>query len=253
MINANIFGSLYGFGGNAAFGLLVSTPIFAILSDRYRNRRYPTIAGMIGLVVSTVGFALAESYSVLVAARIAQGVAGGASWAIGLSMIADVFPSERLGVAIGSVMSAHCVGFTVGPVIGGYLYDYYGFHAPFYFCAAVAAFDVLALFCIEEPLVVAQQLEKQQVEQKKRNKKLSEEEHANPFAAPVNEPSERAVVEKKVTLFSLMKHRKVLVCILLTVVSSSVFSGVEPSLPIHLQYTYYCSPATVGRKLAYYM
>jgi MFS family permease len=212
------------------------------------------MAGMLGLVVSTLGFAFADTYSVLVTARVAQGVAGGASWAIGLSMIADVFPSERLGVVMGTVMSAHCVGFTIGPVIGGFLYDYYGFQAPFLFCAAVATLDILAIFCIEEPLVVADQLKKQQMEHKQRTKKLSEEEHANPFATSVNGPNEPEVVmKKKVALFSLMKHRRVLTCVLVTIVSSSVFSGIEPSLPIYLQNTYHCSPATIGCKLACYV
>lgn len=63
-----------------AFGLLVSTPIFAILSDKYKNRRYPMIGGMLGLFVSTTAFALADTYVLLVLARTAQGVAGGASW-----------------------------------------------------------------------------------------------------------------------------------------------------------------------------
>lgn len=63
-----------------AFGLLLATPVFAILSDRYQNRRYPMIGGMLGLVVSTLAFATADSYRLLVIARVAQGVAGGASW-----------------------------------------------------------------------------------------------------------------------------------------------------------------------------
>lgn len=63
-----------------AFGLLVSTPVFAILSDKYKNRRYPMIGGMLGLFISTMAFAVADTYVLLVLARTAQGVAGGASW-----------------------------------------------------------------------------------------------------------------------------------------------------------------------------
>lgn len=63
-----------------AFGLLVATPVFAILSDRYQNRRYPMMGGMLGLVISTLAFAIADTYPLLVLARVAQGVAGGASW-----------------------------------------------------------------------------------------------------------------------------------------------------------------------------
>lgn len=59
---------------------MLATPVFAILSDRYQNRRYPMIGGMLGLVISTLAFATADSYTLLVLARVAQGVAGGASW-----------------------------------------------------------------------------------------------------------------------------------------------------------------------------
>lgn len=38
------------------------------------------IGGMLGLFVSTTAFALADTYVLLVLARTAQGVAGGASW-----------------------------------------------------------------------------------------------------------------------------------------------------------------------------
>lgn len=64
----------------AAFGLLLATPVFAILSDRYQNRRYPMMGGMLGLGISTLAFAMADTYALLVLARVAQGVAGGASW-----------------------------------------------------------------------------------------------------------------------------------------------------------------------------
>lgn len=65
---------------DVAFGLLLATPVFAILSDRYKNRRYPMLGGMLGLVISTLAFAFATTYPFLVLARVAQGVAGGASW-----------------------------------------------------------------------------------------------------------------------------------------------------------------------------
>lgn len=40
----------------------------------------PMMVGMLGLAVATVGFSLASNYWVLIAARIGQGSAGGASW-----------------------------------------------------------------------------------------------------------------------------------------------------------------------------
>lgn len=260
-----------------AFGLLLATPVFAILSDRYQNRRYPTMVGMLGLVVSTMAFAVADSYVLLVMARVAQGVAGGASWTIGLGMLADVFPTKRLGVVMGSVMTAHTVGFAVGPAIGGLLYEYGGFGAPFYFCSGFAVVNFLAVVWIEEPLVLAKQLQKQEALQQQRDE-------SSPLLFPDNESCRSSVYsvmstatnytttpsavvaaiedpslavkqsqqaeqkEHHITMWSLLHHWRILSCVFCVIVSASVFSGIEPALPVHLQRMYNCSASTIGRK-----
>ncbi|KAG0361529.1 hypothetical protein BG005_008119 [Podila minutissima] len=134
-----------------AIGLLASTPIFAILSDKYQNRRIPMMVGMLGLAVATVGFSLASNYWVLIVARIGQGSAGGASWTIGLGMLADVYPPDNLGVVMGATMMANAVGFMLGPMVGGYFYEYHGHMAPFIFCAGLAVLDFLCILFIAEP------------------------------------------------------------------------------------------------------
>ncbi|KAG0369025.1 hypothetical protein BGX24_002586 [Mortierella sp. AD032] len=134
-----------------AIGLLASTPIFAIMSDKYQNRRIPMMLGMLGLAVATVGFSLASNYWVLILARIGQGSAGGASWTIGLGLLADVYPPDNLGVVMGATMTANAVGFMLGPMVGGYLYEYHGYSAPFVFCAGLAILDFLCIVFIAEP------------------------------------------------------------------------------------------------------
>ncbi|KAG0286654.1 hypothetical protein BGZ98_004998, partial [Dissophora globulifera] len=132
-------------------GLLASTPIFAILSDKYQNRRIPMMVGMLGLAVATVGFSLANNYWVLIIARIGQGSAGGASWTIGLGMLADVYPPDNLGVVMGATMMANAIGFMLGPMVGAYFYEYHGYKAPFIFCAGLAILDFLCILFIAEP------------------------------------------------------------------------------------------------------
>lgn len=97
-VEADAIGWLFG---SYALGLLLLTPVFGIVSDRLGSRRVPMLAGLLGLAVATLLFNVATTYGGLVAARIAQGVSGGASWTIGLSMIADVYPKERLGAVMG--------------------------------------------------------------------------------------------------------------------------------------------------------
>ncbi|KAF8938304.1 hypothetical protein BGZ58_001166, partial [Dissophora ornata] len=134
-----------------AIGLLASTPVFAILSDKYQNRRIPMMVGMLGLAVATVGFSLANNYWVLIVARIGQGSAGGASWTIGLGMLADVYPPDNLGVVMGATMMANAIGFMLGPIVGSYFFEYHGYKAPFIFCAGLAILDFLCILFIAEP------------------------------------------------------------------------------------------------------
>ncbi|KAF9929611.1 hypothetical protein BGZ67_006252 [Mortierella alpina] len=134
-----------------AIGLLASTPFFAIMSDKYQNRRIPMMVGMLGLAVATVGFSLASNYWVLILARIGQGSAGGASWTIGLGMLADVYPPNNLGVVMGATMMANSIGFMLGPVVGAYFYEYHGYNAPFIFCAGLATLDFLCIVFLAEP------------------------------------------------------------------------------------------------------
>ncbi|KAI9484748.1 major facilitator superfamily domain-containing protein [Zychaea mexicana] len=218
--------SMVGFlFGCYAFGLLVATPVFAILSDKYQNRRLPMMAGCLGLMASTLSFAAAETYPLLVVARVAQGVAGGASWTIGLGLLADVFPTKRLGVVMGTVLTAHTVGFAIGPAMGGFLYEYGGYSAPFLCCAAFALLNFFAIVWIAEP---------------------PHDKHTKKPTQKYTQPDDDDAKQAPITIWSLCKNWRILCCVLCTTVSSSVFSGIEPALPIHLEKTYDASASTVG-------
>ncbi|CAO3587100.1 unnamed protein product [Absidia cylindrospora] len=267
--------------GCYAFGLLLATPVFAILSDRYQNRRYPTMVGMLGLVISTLAFAVADSYVLLVMARVAQGVSGGASWTIGLGMLADVFPTKRLGVVMGSVLTAHTVGFAIGPAVGGLLYEYGGFGAPFHFCAGFAVLNFFAIVWIAEPLELAKELKQQDQQQHYMEENHNETTpllfpednlsftgssiHSTMTTATNYTTTPSAVVatvddpglvlkqsqqaeqkENHITMWSLLQHWRILSCVLCVTISASVFSGIEPALPVHLQKNYDSSASTIG-------
>jgi DHA1 family solute carrier family 18 vesicular amine transporter 1/2 len=67
-------------------------------------------------------------------------------------MLADRFGSgPKLGVVMGTVLSANTLGAIIGPLIGGLLYQYWGYVAPFVFCAILAFCGFLAISVIVEP------------------------------------------------------------------------------------------------------
>ena|SRR6266498_2228475 len=68
-------------------------------------------------------------------------------------MLADRFGSgPKLGVVMGTVLSANTLGAIAGPLIGGLLYQYWGYVAPFVFCAMLAFCGFLVILMIVEPL-----------------------------------------------------------------------------------------------------
>jgi multidrug resistance protein len=135
-----------------ALGMLVSTPIFGVLSDRTGNRQIPMLLGLAALAISTVSFAFVRTFALLVVARVIQGVSGAATWVVGLAMVADAYPSDDgLGFAIGIVWSFHTVGGFLGPLVGGFFGEYYGLPYPFLLCAALSVVDLIARLVIKPP------------------------------------------------------------------------------------------------------
>ncbi|MGE0448841.1 MAG: MFS transporter [Vicinamibacterales bacterium] len=123
----------------ASFGITVlatSVPMGAV-SDRL-GRRVPLVAGCLGLAVSTIVFAYADSLTLLFVARLAQGAADAVTWVVGFALIADVYgPGER-GRAMGAVMSATTFGFMIGPTFGGWLYERGGAKVPYLLVAGLS-------------------------------------------------------------------------------------------------------------------
>ncbi|GBF65594.1 MFS transporter [Trichophyton mentagrophytes] len=87
----------------AAYGatLLLGSPFFGYLSDHFRSRKLPFTLGLVSLCSSTILFAFAHTPAVLVVARAFQGLSCAAVWVVGLVLLVDNIPQERIGQAMG--------------------------------------------------------------------------------------------------------------------------------------------------------
>lgn len=63
---------------------------------------------------SLVMFMLSKTFTLLLISRILQGVSGTGIWTIGLALLADCVPEERLALAMGNAM----IGLSVGSFAG---------------------------------------------------------------------------------------------------------------------------------------
>jgi MFS family permease len=94
------------------------------------------LLGLALMVVSSIGFAFANSVVVLDIARFVQGLGGAASWAGAMAWIAAAAPRDQRGQMIGTAMGAAIAGALLGPVIG-VLADALGFEAVFFGVAVI--------------------------------------------------------------------------------------------------------------------
>lgn len=138
-------------------------------------------------------------------------------------MLADTFPVEKLGTIMGTVIMSHTIGFVLGPVLGGILYDYGGTLAPFYFCSLFGILTLLGTIWIAEPTRNTIDESILLLPSKKREKWNTE-------------------------LFHLLKNRRIISCIISCIVTSAALSGIEPALPIYLSDKYHVSISTIGGK-----
>ena len=126
--------------GSYAVALLLATFPVAILTDRY-GRRGPMLWGLAGLGVTTLVFAVSTQYWLLVLARFLQGVAGAATWLPGMALLADHFPAESRGKAMGTAFAAANLGVLIGPPLSGFLDQHAGPSTPFLLGAVLVALD----------------------------------------------------------------------------------------------------------------
>jgi len=99
--------------------------------------------GLVGLAFTTLAFAYSRTYWVLLLARVLQGVSGAATWVPGGALVADHFPREGRGRAMGIVFAGANLGLLLGPPLSGFLDHYLGPMAPFHVATGLVILDAL--------------------------------------------------------------------------------------------------------------
>ena len=124
----------------------VMTPISGRLSDIYGKKKV-LLALLILYTVGIIAGGFTNSISTLLISRIVQGV-GLAAVPVAFSILRDVFPVEKLSIAIGVFSSAYSAGSVLGLLFGANIIQSFGWHATFFLIAPVAAIvtTIIAIF-----------------------------------------------------------------------------------------------------------
>jgi EmrB/QacA subfamily drug resistance transporter len=130
----------------------VFTPIMGRIGDMIGKEKV-FVATLGALAGGSLLAALAGSIGVLIAARVIQGIGGGAL-PLAFGIIRDEFPPERVTGAIGQIATLTAIGAGAGTVVAGPIVDHLGFEWLFWLpmIICIAAGLAAALFVPESPV-----------------------------------------------------------------------------------------------------
>ena len=105
-----------------AIANVILIPLSAWLGERFGTKNY-FIFSLIGFTISSVVCGLSVNLSMMIAARIVQGLCGGGLLAKAQAILFTTFPPAEQGMAQAVFGLGVIVGPAIGPTLGGYLVD----------------------------------------------------------------------------------------------------------------------------------
>ncbi len=126
-----------------ALAQLVAAPFMGSLADRY-GRRPLILLSLAAFAAANIGFLLVSSTTGFIIIRVLEGALTAGLFPAVMGVVADVVPENEHARWVGIVMGSYGAGLIFGPVVGGILYDGWGFAAPFITSAIMAIIAFVA-------------------------------------------------------------------------------------------------------------
>jgi multidrug resistance protein len=122
----------------------ISAPLMGSLADRI-GRKPIILLSLLAFAAANLGYLLVSSVEAFILVRALQGALTAGLYPSAMAMVGDLFPREERARWVGIVSASYMAGFIFGPAIGGFMYDAFGFGAPFMVSAVIATIGLIAV------------------------------------------------------------------------------------------------------------
>jgi len=152
MKSLNIKPAHFGLAVSAyAFSAGISGLLTAGFADRY-DRKKLLLFFYTGFIAGTLLCGIANTYPLLVGARIITGLFGGVIGSISMAIVADLFDLQHRGRVMGFMQMGFGASQVLGIPIGLYLANLWGWHAPFLWVGIMAIIVAILIAIKLKPL-----------------------------------------------------------------------------------------------------
>src|SRR5207237_2238756 len=110
---------------------VIVSPLTGWLGSIFGRKRY-FVASIVLFTLASLFCGASHSLGMLVFWRIVQGIGGGALMTVSQAVLFEAFPREEAGMAMALFGLGVMVGPTIGPTLGGWITDNYGWPWIFY-------------------------------------------------------------------------------------------------------------------------
>jgi MFS family permease len=124
--------------------------VFGVVADRYGRTR-ALIASVLLYSIFTGACGLAQSLGQLALFRILLGIGMGGEWASGAALVAETWPAEHRGKALGLMQSSWAIGYALAALVAGIVLPRFGWRAVFFVGVLPALFTLWVRRNVEEP------------------------------------------------------------------------------------------------------
>lgn len=141
--------------GSFAIGLLASRQRLAKLTDS-RGRKLVLLIGMTAIALAPLGYLVTANIPLLIGLRAFHGISIAAFALAYSALVVDLSPPQHRGELIGYMSLVNPTGMALGPALGGFIQEWFGFAPMFLVAAGLGLVGLLCTAQVEESHQVKQ-------------------------------------------------------------------------------------------------